>query len=111
MKPSREDIIRSVNEQRKEFSDRMNEEAKGMVVYDLTTQEGRDRFLVDNSHILLPTELEPVLAKIHTVGELGNSSWYEVVYHNGTEWCCYAGSDTFKDGEHVLRWKYCKDIL
>lgn len=55
--------------------------------------------------------LEPVLAKIHTVGELGNSSWYEVVYHNGTEWCCYAGSDTFKNGEHVLRWKYCKDIL
>ncbi|AFC21603.1 hypothetical protein GAP32_153 [Cronobacter phage vB_CsaM_GAP32] len=90
-KPTREDVLSSVRQE----SDRINEEAKGMEVFDLTT----------------PKELEPVLAKIHTYSELGKSGWYEVVYHNGTEWCCYAGSNTFNDGEKVLSWKYCKDVL
>lgn len=110
-KPTHEDITREVREQRQEFSDRMNEEAKGIEIFDLTTMEGQKRFLEVNKHLLLPTNLEPVLAQISSVGELGESKWYEVVYHNGTEWCCFAGSDTFQDGEHVISWKYCKDIL
>lgn len=84
MKPkiTREDLINEVRKEREEFSES-----------------------------LLPSPLDPVLAKIGTVGELGISEWYEVVYHNGSEWCCYAGSDTFNDGEHVIRWKYCSEIL
>lgn len=96
------------------LEDKMNDQSKGMEVFDLTTPEGRNRFLEvygNTTDVILPQDLEPVLAKIHTYGELGKSEWYEVVYHNGTEWCCYAGSDTFKDGEKVLSWKYCKDIL
>ncbi|UYE98578.1 hypothetical protein XbC2_149 [Xanthomonas phage XbC2] len=111
MKPTREDIQREVREERQTFSDRMNEEAKAATVYDLTTQEGRERFIRDNHHLMLPTPLEPVLAKISHNGETGKSEWYEVVYHNGTEWCCYAGSKTFNDGEQVIGWKFCNDIL
>lgn len=51
-----------------------------------------------------PSELEPVLAKI----EHGKLSWYEVVYFD-KHWRCYAGSDTFEDGEKVVKWRYCKD--
>ena len=94
---------------------RMNDQAIGAEYFDLTTPEGRAKFIEFYGNTtapdVLPTDLEPVLAKITTVGELGKSEWYEVVYHNGTEWCCYAGSDTFKDGEHVKSWVYCKDVL
>ena len=55
-----------------------------------------------------PSELEPVLAKIEHINSLGKSSWYEVVYFDGY-WQCYAGSNTFKDGEKVIKWRYCKD--
>jgi hypothetical protein len=55
-----------------------------------------------------PSELEPVLAQIEHTNSLGKSSWCEVVYFDG-DWRCYAGSDTFKDGEKVVRWRYCKD--
>ena len=55
-----------------------------------------------------PSELEPVLAKIEHINSLGKSSWYEVVYFDG-HWRCYAGSSTFKDGEKVVKWRYCKD--
>lgn len=55
-----------------------------------------------------PSELEPVLAKIEHINSLGKSSWYEVVYFD-EHWRCYAGSDTFKDGEKVVKWRYCKD--
>lgn len=55
-----------------------------------------------------PSELEPVLAKIEHINSLGKSSWYEVVYFDG-HWRCYAGSNTFKDGEKVVKWRYCKD--
>ena len=55
-----------------------------------------------------PIELEPVLAKIEHINSLGKSSWYEVVYFDG-HWRCYAGSSTFKDGEKVVKWRYCKD--
>jgi hypothetical protein len=57
-----------------------------------------------------PNQLEPVLAKIHHINELGLSKWYEVVYFDGN-WRCYSGSKTFKDGEQVVEWKYCKDCL
>lgn len=57
-----------------------------------------------------PIELEPVLAEIEHINDLGKSTWYEVVYFDGN-WRCYAGSKTFKDGERVLRWKYAKDCL
>ena len=55
-----------------------------------------------------PSELEPVLAKIEHINSLGKSTWYEVVYYDGN-WRCYSGSSTFKDGEKVIKWRYCKD--
>lgn len=55
-----------------------------------------------------PSELEPVLAKIEHINSLGKSTWYEVVYFD-KQWRCYAGSDTFTNGEKVVKWKYCKD--
>lgn len=58
----------------------------------------------------MPTELKPVLAKISHINELGKSEWYEVVYYNN-KWCSYSGSKTFQDGERVLEWKYCKDLI
>lgn len=88
MKPkiTREDIVNEVRKEREEFSDSLKSES-------------------------FPTPLEPVLAKIHTIGELGNSTWYEVVFYDDTEWCSYDGSDTFQNGEHVLSCKYCSEIL
>ena len=50
----------------------------------------------------------PILAKIEHINDLGKSTWYEVVYFD-KHWRCYAGSDTFKDGEKVVKWRYCKD--
>lgn len=55
-----------------------------------------------------PADVKPVLAKIEHINSLGKSSWYEVVYFD-EHWRCYAGSDTFKDGEKVVKWRYCKD--
>ena len=57
----------------------------------------------------LPSELEPVLAKITHQNDLGLSQWYEVVYYADDRWCSYSGSKTFQDGERVIEWKYCKD--
>jgi len=57
-----------------------------------------------------PIELEPVLAEIEHINDLGKSTWYEVVYFDGN-WRCYAGSKTFKDDEKVIKWKYVKDCL
>jgi endoglucanase Acf2 len=59
----------------------------------------------------LPKPLESVLADIRHMSETGKHQWYEVVYHDGERWQCYAGSDTFNDGESVNRWKYTKDIF
>jgi len=58
-----------------------------------------------------PKELEPVLAEINSITCLGSSNWYEVVYHDGYEWCSYSGSDTFDDGESVLRWRYAAEAM
>lgn len=57
-----------------------------------------------------PTQLEPVLAEIEHISDLGKSKWYEVVYFD-ENWRSYAGSKTFEDGERVVKWKYVKDCL
>jgi len=57
-----------------------------------------------------PIQLEPVLAEIEHINDLGKSKWYEVVYFD-ENWQSYAGSKTFRDGEKVIRWKYVKDCL
>lgn len=59
----------------------------------------------------IPREGEPVLAKIKYLNSLGNSSWYEVVYHNGEEWRSYEDSKTFSRGEQVVVWKYVTHCL
>lgn len=58
----------------------------------------------------VPTKLESVLAKISHQNGLGLSQWYEVVYYDG-KWRSYSGSTTFKDGEIVVEWKYCKELF
>jgi hypothetical protein len=57
----------------------------------------------------LPQNQEPVLARISGVTDLGRSEWWEVVYYDDeqSEWCSFAGSDTFEDGERVIRWRGC----
>ena len=58
-----------------------------------------------------PNDLTPVIAQIKHLNDLGISKWYEVVYYADSEWHAYAGSNTFKDGEKVLKWKYCDDVF
>ena len=58
-----------------------------------------------------PANMKPVLARIHHQNSLGNSKWYEVVYYDGEKWCPYAGSETFNDGQQVMRWKYSDECL
>lgn len=53
----------------------------------------------------------PILAKIEHINDLGKSTWHEVVYYDGDKWCSCSGSETFKDGEQVIKWKYIKDCL
>lgn len=60
--------------------------------------------------IFSPIQLEPVLAEIEHINDLGKSKWYEVVYFD-EKWQSYAGSKTFEDGEKVIMWKYVKDCL
>jgi hypothetical protein len=61
----------------------------------------------------VPKNLESVLAKITHQNDLGLSQWNEVVYYDSDadKWCCYSGSKTFQDGERVIAWKYCKDLI
>lgn len=61
-----------------------------------------------------PKALRPVLAKISHIGDFGKSEWYEVVYFDpdfGHEWCAYAGSKTFQNGEEVLAWRYADECF
>jgi hypothetical protein len=60
---------------------------------------------------MIPNDLIPVIAQIEHLNDLGTSKWYEVVYYSDGEWYSYFGSNTFKDGEKVLRWKYCEDVF
>jgi len=57
-----------------------------------------------------PNKLEPIFAEISHVNDLGTSTWFEVIYFF-EEWCSYSGSNTFNDGDTVIRWKYCKDCF
>jgi len=66
---------------------------------------------VDTFENALPAELESVLAEIHSLNDLGETSWHEVIYHDGDYWCSYSGSRTFKDSESVKKWKYVKSIM
>lgn len=44
--------------------------------------------------------------------DTGAQQWYEVVYYGDDDkWNCYAGSDTFKDGEQVARWRYADEAI
>lgn len=63
-----------------------------------------------DTNIRYPVKLESVLAKIEHINSLGKSTWYEVVYFDGV-WQSYSGSKTFKDGEKVIKWKYCEDCV
>jgi len=57
-----------------------------------------------------PNDLEPVLAQIEHINDLGKSKYYEVVYYY-EKWNSYSGSKTFQDGEKVVNWKYCNVLL
>lgn len=59
----------------------------------------------------IPREAEPVLARIKQLNDLGTSYWYEVVYHNGENWCGYECSRTFTKCEQVVDWKYADECL
>jgi len=56
-------------------------------------------------------ELVPVLAYIEHQNDLGKSCWYEVVWYHNNRWESFHGSKTFEDGEKVLKWEYCTDLL
>lgn len=61
---------------------------------------------------VIPKDLRDVLAQIEIQNDMGKSSWYEVVYHNGEEWCSYGGSETFSTyGYNVVKWKYVDEIF
>lgn len=59
----------------------------------------------------LPKEPIGILAEISGQSDRGKSWWYEVVYHDGDKWCSYYGSDTFENGEQVIRWAYIEDCF
>jgi len=61
----------------------------------------------------MPEDFEPCLALIQHVNDLGISHWYEVVYWDESikEWISFEGSKTFEDGERVLCWKLCREII
>jgi hypothetical protein len=56
-------------------------------------------------------EQESILALIEHINSLGRNSWWEVVYYSDGEWKSFGCSDTFQDGERVIKWEYCKRIL
>lgn len=60
---------------------------------------------------MTPKDLTPIIAKIQHLNDLGTSKWYEVVYYSDGGWYSYYPSNTFKNGEKVLQWKYCDDIF
>ena len=59
----------------------------------------------------VPKRPDPVLAVIEAQGSLGRSEWREVVAHNGDQWVSFEGSDTFEDGERVLKWIYVNEVI
>lgn len=61
--------------------------------------------------IALPKEFEPILAEISHLNDLLRGNFFEVIYHDGKEWCAYFSSDTFQNGEQVIRWLYAKECF
>lgn len=62
----------------------------------------------------VPDRLDSVLAEITALNDGGWwSTWEEVIYYDidASEWCHYAGSNTFNEHATVLRWKYCSEAL
>lgn len=59
----------------------------------------------------IPEFYEPVLAKIEDIGSLGKFTYYEVVMHNGDMWMSFKGSNTFEDGEKVIKWVYADEAI
>lgn len=59
----------------------------------------------------IPAYGKYILAEIVSVNGLGTSTFYEVISHDGAKWFSFAGSDTFNDGEIVIRWKYVDEIF
>lgn len=94
------------------FLDRINNEAKTSEIYSEYNSDDVAKILSSYIEpVPVPSLYVPVLAFISVIGDSGKSEWYEVVYHNGEEWESYAGSNTFNDGERVLKWKYCNELL
>ena len=59
----------------------------------------------------IPEVGRPILAQISYLNDLGQGTYFEVIYHDGEKWCAYAGSKTFKDGEQVVKWIYADKML
>ena len=53
----------------------------------------------------------PVLAEIEYVNDLGKGTYFEVIYHDGKQWCSFFGSKTFEDGEQVIKWIYADKMF
>lgn len=54
-------------------------------------------------------EIEPlryILAMIQLRTDIGTSSWYEVIYHDGENWQSFHDSKTFDGGETIAGWVY-----
>lgn len=58
-----------------------------------------------------PNEVCPVLAEIESITDTGKIRWHEVVYRMAGNWRSYFGSETFEDGEKVIKWCYPKDCF
>lgn len=60
-----------------------------------------------------PKDMRPVLAKITGQDCLGMPSWFEVVYFDEEtgHWKSFSGSDTFKDCEQVIDWRYADECF
>jgi hypothetical protein len=69
-------------------------------------EQNKNKYSVEE----VPTKIDSILAKITHQNDLGLSEWYEVVYYDN-EWCSFSGSKTFEDGEKVIEWEYCEELL
>jgi len=65
-----------------------------------------------NSKDEIPDKPDPVLAHLTAQGDLGLQQWYEVIYHDGEEWCSYSESKTFEiAGTRVINWIFAMEAL
>ena len=59
----------------------------------------------------IPDENKPILAKIQEVNSLGISYWFEVIYFLDNVWHRWGSKEYFTNGEQVVDWEYCNQIL